>query len=78
MRNDGQEVITMAVCCLDDFFGICRQFFLDLSTEILGFVNNFFGFVDEIFWICCVVRVTRPERPRGAKDEVKVARRATN
>ena len=70
---------------VDDFFWICRQNFWDLSTKILGFVDNFFGFVDEIFWICrknmsmtlsndCIVTwVTRPERPKGAKDEVKEA-----
>ena len=40
----------------------------------------FFGFVDKIFWICSndyiITWVTRPERPKGAKEEVKEALRA--
>ena len=65
------------------FFGFVDKNLLDLSTKS-------FGFVDKIFCICrknmpttlsnvCIVTwVTRPERPKGAKDEVKEARRAAN
>ena len=41
-----------------------------------------FGFVNKIFWICVqksiVAWVTRSERLKGAKDEVKEDRRAAN
>ena len=62
---------------VDKIFWICRQKFLDLLKKV--------------FWICAnfkignlpmtlsndriVAWVTRPERPKGANDEVKQARR---
>ena len=64
--------------------------FLDLLTIFLDLLTNSFGFVDNIYWICqknmtmtlsndrIVMWVTRPERPKGAKDEVREARRAAN
>ena len=90
--NNNNLLLDLLTRCLGfagfvgDFFWICRRNLLDLSTKS-------FGFVDKIFWICrrnllnllekyandrIVTWVTRPERPKGAKDEVKEARRAAN
>ena len=55
--------------------------FFVFVDNFFGFVNIFFGFVDENKQCAndhIIVRVTRPERPKGAKDEVKLARWATN
>ena len=74
-------------------FGFVNDYFLDLSTFFLDLSTKFFGFVDNFFLDLStkisnvpmtlsndhiIVWVTRPERPKGAKDEVKPARRATN
>jgi hypothetical protein len=69
-----------------DIFWICPWSFLDLSVIFSGFLNNFYVFLGHFFKISVVFPsndhivawVTRPEGPKGAKDEVKPARRATN
>ena len=49
---------------VDNFFRICRRNFLDLSTKISNVPMTLSN--DHI-----IAWVTRPERPKGAKDEVK-------
>ena len=53
------------------FFWISLRLFLDFSVIFLDFSNALSNH-------CTVAWVTRPERPKGVKDEVNQARRATN
>ena len=68
---------------LDNFFWLCRR---NLLKQILGFLDETFGiskkkgffyllviFLEFLTIYCIVEWVTRPERPKGAKDEVKEA-----
>ena len=79
-RRNFLDLSTKFFGFVDEIFWICRQNFLDLSTKCFGFFDNFFGFFGESFGFstiyCNVAWVTRPERPKGAKDDVKQARRA--
>ena len=76
-----------------EIFGFVDEFFLDLSTIFLDFLTIFFGFVEKKIVDLLtkisnlpmtlsndhiIVWVTRPEFPKGTKDEVKLARRDTN
>ena len=77
-RVDGQDLktkimLSMLYSCLDTkyiFFFFSSQFWIFLQFFPISVV---FPSNDHI-----VAWVTRPERPKGAKDVVKLARRATN
>ena len=52
--------------------------FLDFSGKFFGFLGEIFGHPSEfcLDFLVKFFRVTRLERPKGVKDEVKQARRA--
>ena len=56
---------------VDNFFWICRQFFLDLSTIFLDLSTKISNVPMTLSNDHIIAWVTRPERLKGAKDEVK-------
>ena len=71
---------------LGEILRISRQFFLDFAAIFFWFSRRntldlevkCFGFLCELSYQRIVAWVTQPKRLKGAKDEVKQARRAVN
>ena len=59
------------------FVGYYLKSFLDFTTSFYVFVYEFFGFLDNIFWISQLFFGFQ-SKARRPKDEVKRAQRAAN